>query len=156
MATERQIEANRKNALLSTGPKTNEGKMIVSGNAVKHGILTSKVFIQKELREEFERMREGFYFDFQPKGDLEIFLLERVISCAWRLALTTQVEAEMFDTECSYGRIKAAFERYTAENMITLSRYENAVERSFYRALAAFKQVQLNNKESVVEIGFVS
>jgi hypothetical protein len=72
MATERQIEANRKNALLSTGPKTNEGKMIVSGNAVKHGILTNKVFIQDELREEFERMREGFYFDFQPKGDLEI------------------------------------------------------------------------------------
>jgi hypothetical protein len=156
MATERQIEANRKNALLSTGPKTEEGKAIVSGNAIKHGILTNRVFVQEKSQEEFERLREGFYFDFQPKGDLETFLLERVISCAWRLALITQVESEMYDAEFSYGRIKAVFEGYTSDNMIILARYENAIERNFYRALAAFKQAQLNRQESIMEIGFVS
>lgn len=156
MTTERQIEANRKNALLSTGPKTEDGKAIVSGNAIKHGILTNRVFVQDEQQKEFERMREGFYLDFRPRGDLEAFLLERVISCAWRLALITQVEAEIFNAESSYGRIKTTFEGYASDNMIVIARYENAIERSFYRALAAFKQAQLNNKESVVEIGFVS
>ena len=155
MTTERQIAANRKNALLSTGPKTMEGKAIVSGNATKHGILTSKVFVQEGLQEEFSKMREGFYLEFQPKGDLETFLLERVISCAWRLALITQVEAEMYSAEVSWAKIKAAFEG-SADSMMAIARYENAIERNFYRALAAYKQVQLNNMESVVEIGFVS
>jgi hypothetical protein len=83
-------------------------------------------------------------------------LLERVISCAWRLALITQAEAEIFDTEVSYNRIKAVFEGYTADNMMVIARYENAIERSFYKALSAFKQAQFSNKESIVEIGFVS
>jgi hypothetical protein len=155
MATDRQIEANRKNALRSTGPKTIEGKAVVSCNAIKHGILTSKLFVQEQLQEEFSKMREGFYHEFQPKGDLETFLLERIISCAWRLALITQVEAEMYDAEVSWAKIKAAFEG-SPDSMMTIARYENALERNFYRALAAFKQVQLNNKESVFEIGFVS
>jgi len=37
MATKRQVEANRQNAQKSTGPKTPEGKQIVSANAVTHG-----------------------------------------------------------------------------------------------------------------------
>ncbi len=156
MATERQIEANRRNALLSTGPKTEEGKAVVSGNAIKHGILTDRLFVQDDLQEEFARMREGFYLEFQPKGNLEVYLLERVISCAWRLALITQVESEMFRVESSWDKIKAVFEGYSADSMAVISRYENAIERSFYKALETFKQAQLNNKESVVEIGFVS
>lgn len=148
--------ANRKNALLSTGPKSEEGKAIASNNAIKHGILTNKVYVQEESQEEFFQLRESFYLEFQPRGDLELFLLDRVISCAWRLALITQVEAERFSTEASWGRIKATFEGYSCDNMCVISRYENAIERSFYKALEAFKQAQLRNKESVVEIGFVS
>ena len=37
MTTENKIEANRKNALLSTGAVTEEGKAIISKNALKHG-----------------------------------------------------------------------------------------------------------------------
>jgi hypothetical protein len=38
MATERQIEANRRNALKSTGPKTEAGKEISRRNATTHGL----------------------------------------------------------------------------------------------------------------------
>ena len=41
MATEAQIAANSRNALRSTGPKTLEGKRIVSQNALRHGLLAS-------------------------------------------------------------------------------------------------------------------
>jgi hypothetical protein len=38
MASERQIAANRRNALLSCGPKTQAGKLASSRNAVRHGL----------------------------------------------------------------------------------------------------------------------
>jgi hypothetical protein len=38
MATQRQIAANRKNALKSRGPKTNAGKQRASGNSYRHGL----------------------------------------------------------------------------------------------------------------------
>ena len=45
MTTERQTEANKKNALLSTGAVTDEGKAIVAKNAVKHGVFASDLII---------------------------------------------------------------------------------------------------------------
>src|SRR5208337_3510664 len=38
VATAAQIEANRRNAQRSTGPKTDEGKARVRRNALKHGM----------------------------------------------------------------------------------------------------------------------
>src|SRR5690242_18812739 len=38
MATPRQVEANRRNAQLSTGPVTEEGKARSRSNALKHGL----------------------------------------------------------------------------------------------------------------------
>jgi len=40
MASQKQIDANRRNAERSTGPRTPEGKAIVKNNALKHGLYT--------------------------------------------------------------------------------------------------------------------
>ncbi len=47
MATEKQIQANRRNAALSTGPTSEEGKAISRSNAMTHG-LTSKKLVPQE------------------------------------------------------------------------------------------------------------
>lgn len=44
MATQRQIEANRRNAKKSTGPKSAAGKMRAGRNARKHGLTAKPVF----------------------------------------------------------------------------------------------------------------
>jgi hypothetical protein len=43
--TPAKIEANRKNSLKSTGPKTPQGKAVVRYNALKHGILAREAVI---------------------------------------------------------------------------------------------------------------
>jgi hypothetical protein len=58
MAGEAQVLANRRNARQSTGPRTAEGKAVVSQNAVRHGLLGREVVIQGEDRGEFEFYRE--------------------------------------------------------------------------------------------------
>lgn len=40
MTTQRQIEANRRNAQKSTGPRTRGGAMVSSRNAIRHGLTT--------------------------------------------------------------------------------------------------------------------
>ena len=46
--SQKKIEANRRNALQSTGPTTREGKRAVRHNALKHGLLAQEVVIESE------------------------------------------------------------------------------------------------------------
>ena len=54
MATREQIEANRRNALLSTGPKTSLGKAISRLNAFRHGRRAGKLVLNGESRQEMQ------------------------------------------------------------------------------------------------------
>src|SRR5438477_11835281 len=45
LTTTKKIEANRRNAQFSSGPKSPEGKKIVAGNARKHGLLEKNIVI---------------------------------------------------------------------------------------------------------------
>jgi hypothetical protein len=85
MATEAQINANRRNSQKSTGPKSPEGKAIVSRNAVKHGLFASENVIKGEKREDFDLFREEMLSKLAPVGPVESMLAERFISLSWRL-----------------------------------------------------------------------
>jgi hypothetical protein len=60
--SERKRNANRNNALRSTGPKTTQGKRNVSRNATKHGIFSAETLITagdgKESAEELSALLE--------------------------------------------------------------------------------------------------
>jgi len=89
MVNEKQNEANRQNALLSTGPKTDEGKTIVSQNAVKHGIFSQEVVITKgdgkENKDEYEQLLSQLNDTLQPMGKLEELLVEKIAVNYWRM-----------------------------------------------------------------------
>ena len=85
MATQSQIDANRRNAQKSTGPTTPEGRAVVRYNALKHG-LTSEVLIpMDEDRPEFDLLCDSFETEYQPVGPTEESLLENLVAAKWRL-----------------------------------------------------------------------
>ena len=47
MASREQTEADRRNARKSLGPKTPEGKAVVSQNAVRHALLSTTVYVDE-------------------------------------------------------------------------------------------------------------
>ena len=71
----RKIEANRRNARKSSGPKTAAGKKRVSKNAIKHGFFSKWLLVQhqdgKESQSEFDDFYAAIRNYFQPVGWLE-------------------------------------------------------------------------------------
>jgi len=96
MATEKQIEANKKNALLSTGPRTPEGKAVVSQNAIRHGIFARDLIIDtgdgKEDEQEYRELLDGLIASLNPSGQLECLLVEKIAVDYWRLRRVLRYE----------------------------------------------------------------
>ena len=81
MATIKQINANRKNALLSKGPKT--GKLNSSKNSLKHGLTAKQLVIGEDLNE-FEKYRDHMIEALKPEGILEEQVVFKIIDVGFR------------------------------------------------------------------------
>src|SRR5215203_1624605 len=99
MTSDRKAEANRRNALKSTGPKTPEGKAAVRLNALKHGLLSREVLLPGEDEEALRELGERLRAELQPVGELENLLVDRIIAAYWRLRRLGQVETGIFAWE---------------------------------------------------------
>src|SRR5437762_2028046 len=89
-----KIEANQRNAALSTGPRTAEGRAVVARNAIRHGIFAAVPVIPGECPEAWEAHRAGVVESLAPVGLLEVNLAERAALVLWRLQRLARYEAE--------------------------------------------------------------
>ena len=96
MTSDRKKEANRRNALKSTGPKTPEGKTAVRLNALRHGLRSEEILLPGEDGEALRELDEYLRAELQPVGELENLLIDRVVSAYWRLRRLGRVEAGIF------------------------------------------------------------
>jgi hypothetical protein len=104
-----QIEANRRNALRSTGPRTEAGRAIAGRNALKHGLTATQVILFDEQQEAFERFYTELIAALKPQGPMESQLAERIAINAWRLRRAYRVESGLFE------RARSAWREGTAE-----------------------------------------
>jgi hypothetical protein len=95
MASDSQIQANRQNAQLSTGPRSPEGKQRVAFNALKHGLTGKQVVLHNEEPEDFDAFRSALWDDLDPRGVLEGVLVDKIVADAWRLRRVPILEAAM-------------------------------------------------------------
>ena len=97
MISDKQLEANKRNALKSTGPKTEEGKSISSKNALTHGLRAQQIVIEGESQEEFDDFCELLIDHLSPDGPVEMLLVDRIAASSWRLRRTGHLEAQILD-----------------------------------------------------------
>lgn len=147
MTTEAKREANRRNALKSTGPRTPKGKSTVARNAVKHGLLSREVLLPDENRSAFRAMAANLCDTLQPEGAVELLLVERIAAATWRLRRVQKIETDLCDTDKPGRKDLTPGTRFIQDSwgpnaFLKLSRYETAIERSLYRALREFERVQ--------------
>src|SRR5438128_10219859 len=97
MATLKQIEANRCNALLSTGPTTPEGKAAVRLNALRHGLRARTVVLPGVRPEEFQQLCDDLEAEWQPESRTEQFYVEQMAISQWKLNRMQMAELSTFD-----------------------------------------------------------
>jgi hypothetical protein len=95
MTTLAKIDANRRNAELSTGPRTAAGKAVAGRNATTHGIFSSVPVLPGECPEAWYEHRTGVVASLSPVGLLEVNLAERAALLLWRLQRLARHEAEI-------------------------------------------------------------
>jgi hypothetical protein len=93
--TEKQVEANRRNALQSTGPKTLEGTECCKFNALHHGLRALQTVVPGENADEWEAHRAAIVDDLGPVGAMETALAEQVAAKLWRLGRVVRYEADL-------------------------------------------------------------
>src|SRR4051794_37333813 len=148
MTSQRQIEANRRNAASSTGPRTPRGKAVVALNAVQHGLLSRQAVIQGESEAELVELGKRLRGQLAPSGELELLLVDRIVSTAWRLRRGISLETLLFDTERgdSSPHHSALACKSDRDKLQLLSRYELTLERSLFRALHELQRLQAEHQ----------
>ena len=95
MATPAQLNANRANALLSTGPRSVEGKAASSRNATKFGIFSEALIIPGEDPAELDALTAEFEAEYIPETALERTLLGNAVRAIWVERRCARIEAEI-------------------------------------------------------------
>jgi hypothetical protein len=98
MSSLKQIEANRRNALKSTGPTTPEGKERSRCNALRHGLTAETVIAALEDADDYQAFEAAVIADYDAESAVERELVLRLASVLWRLRRATGIETALFES----------------------------------------------------------
>jgi hypothetical protein len=134
LISEKQHEANRRNAQQSTGPKTPEGKEASRFNALTFGLRTRSTILPDENTADYCRLWDDLEADWQPQTCTERCHLETMVTSQWLLARVAESEKRI------YGFIE--FGEKQLVMLAHVAKQRAQLERSFRTAIEDMKQLQ--------------
>jgi hypothetical protein len=97
-------EANRRNALKSTGPRTEAGKEQSHQNALRHGLTAETVIARVEDLEDYKAFEATIIADYDPETAVERELVLRLASLSWRSRRAILIETGLFTIQAEIVR----------------------------------------------------
>jgi len=171
MATQRQLEANRRNA---AGPHkmSEEGKEAVRTNAIRHGLAAKRhIVLRGEDQSFYDELLNALLTDYAPANTQEEMLVHQIAEHHWRLLRARNMETAGFEVNLDefakqfgedpnslppldHGAALAVGLNRFGSLTAKVHRYETAAERSYYRAIRELAKLQKDRKreESTNEI----
>jgi len=158
MASARQLEANRRNAQRSSGPKSEQGKRTSCLNHLKHGLTSATVVLPYEDEIAYHELRAQILEDFTPENAAEWMLVDQLASAWWRTIRARKVEGALLNAhtetlkskhevtgcETEQENVQAlgvAFGAHPQTTFNNYNRYEASIERAFYRAYDRLQKI---------------
>src|SRR5579862_2967479 len=129
MATEKQLEANRRNAEKSTGPKAAEGKSNSSRNNLRHGLTGHVSLLPGEDRQAHDAFCNELIDSFAPETPMERQLAQAIGEDSWRLNRARAIENNMFALGHQHERREARIALADAETFQTQAAAFNLLDR---------------------------
>jgi hypothetical protein len=169
MATQKQIDANRRNAKKSTGPRTSEGKLRSRMNSLKHGLAAVHVSLPHEDPSEYHQARAALVESWQPANTQELMLVD-AIAAAWiRMQRASRYEASLVDGQLrtikhrhgkseaprpeddDFGVIVAMSDPENEQAWAILARYDTRAASAWHRAVEQLRKLQNDRKRQPVQ-----
>jgi hypothetical protein len=151
-----KLQANRRNAQKSTGPRTAEGKARSSRNAITHGIFCAELLLEDEDPSALHALREAVLHRLRPRDAVEAELVEQYLSCTWRLKRLRRAEtdayhqqAEAMGNQSSSGQLMRCMLEAESRTLEKLGRYE---QRLFSGMLRCSKELRILQNQEVEEL----
>jgi len=158
MSTDRQIEANRLNALKSCGPSSPEGRAISSQNSLRHGLLAQNVLLDGESKDRFDLLVAELRDEFQPRTNTEDGLVQTLAVARWRQLRAWALESSTINKEirnqCENSEDQSPVDRAAtafralcdqSRHLEIISRYETRYDRQYNRTLDRLLRLQKKN-----------
>jgi hypothetical protein len=147
MSTRAQINANRANAQLSSGPKTPEGKAASTKNNTSHGLTGGPFTVMPwESQIDFDALRDELRNEHQPATLTERLLVDGMAQHHWLRQRAVALQQDCFDAETHQISDQKSFALYL--------RYETTHQRAFHKCLNDLLKLRSEKRKS--EIGFAS
>jgi hypothetical protein len=160
MISEKQLEANRRNALLSAGATTEEGRNRSRMNALRHGLTGQITTMTDEDRAAHDQFSNALIASLAPDGAMEMQLAQRVATDSWRLNRASAIEDNLFALgqlqnagqacpdvpEIDAALISARVFTLESKQLQLLTLYEQRINRSIQKNLAILQQLQITRK----------
>ncbi len=138
MATEKQIEANRRNSTLSTGPCTEAGREASAQNHLTLGLFTRRDYVKPDERDLYKEFCDGFYTELGPEGHIETALAAEIVAASWRLRRCSEAEGDLAD----YASEDPMLDESTEKTRRSIERARNSAHSHFHRSLNQLRKIQ--------------
>ena len=137
--SQKQLAANRRSALQSTGPVTQEGKAAVRLNALRYGLRARSILLPGENVEEYHQLCAGLEAEWNPQSRTEQLLVEQMAVAQWKLARLEVGERSIFAQGMPAERQMALLDRFSTQR--------SRLERSFSTAAHDLEHFQKTRAE---------
>jgi hypothetical protein len=175
MASQAQIEANRRNSQKSTGPATDAGKAASALNALKTGIYAESLLIHGEIPETLDDLAHQYQATCRPVGPREEAVVNTLIHSDWLLRRMRRVESLLWNDKTEQN-LRAKYKDYdpdvapltswycAEDHFLRIQRRLTTLDNAYHRALADLERLQAKRRTApdpipaeppAAEIGFV-
>jgi hypothetical protein len=151
--SEAKLEANRRNAKHSRGPRTEQGKRISSHNSLRHGFTGRVNILTPENREAHDKFCTELIESLNPETPLEHQFAHSIAEDSWRLnglrAAETNILAEAAagsrnETEAAICTARAYVKN--AKELQLMSLYEQRINRAIHKNLSQFQALEAERR----------
>ena len=138
-----QLDANRLNSQLSTGPRTDSGKAKSSRNALTMGLYTRTDYVKPDERDIYKDFCETMYSELCPASLLEETLVSEITGASWRLRRCSAAEGELAD----FADTDPLLDETKAKSIRSIERARSSASSLLHRGINQLRRLQTDRRK---------